>query len=292
MIIISGEYGQLGNRLIVFANMLAAARQHGLHVINPAFHEYARYFEGTRRAIWPSPVHGGLKWVCRYAGKFRNRTGRWPPGLRVLDIGWHDVCDLDGAEFLALARRRGVLLAKGWQFRARRTLPQHAQALRDFFAPVATHRIAIARLLEQVRCTADVVVGVHVRHGDYRQFLGGRFFYATSAYAALLRRLTERFAGRRVAYLVCSNAPQPAAAFDGLDVTFGSGHSVEDLYALAGCDYLVGPPSTYTMWASFYGQVPLHILVDPDTTPALTEFGVIHDFNQVSAEYSAAPVVV
>ena len=57
--------------------------------------------------------------------------------------------------------------------------------------------------------------------------------------------------------LVCSNASPPASAFAGCDVSAGIGHLVEDLYALARCDYLVGPPSTYTAWASFYGQVPL-----------------------------------
>ena len=33
--------------------------------------------------------------------------------------------------------------------------------------------------------------------------------------------------------------------------------AVGDLYALARCDYIMGPPSTYTQWASFYGNAPL-----------------------------------
>lgn len=49
MIVIAGDYGQLGNRLIVFANMIAAAREYGLTVANPAFHEYAPHFDATRR---------------------------------------------------------------------------------------------------------------------------------------------------------------------------------------------------------------------------------------------------
>jgi hypothetical protein len=32
---------------------------------------------------------------------------------------------------------------------------------------------------------------------------------------------------------------------------------VGDLYALARCDYIMGPPSTYTQWASFYGNRPM-----------------------------------
>jgi hypothetical protein len=39
--------------------------------------------------------------------------------------------------------------------------------------------------------------------------------------------------------------------------------AVEDLYAFAGCDLLVGPPSTFTAWAAFYGEVPLLHVEDP-----------------------------
>lgn len=35
---------------------------------------------------------------------------------------------------------------------------------------------------------------------------------------------------------------------------------VEDLYALSRCNYIMGPPSTFTMWASFIGDVPLRIV--------------------------------
>jgi hypothetical protein len=56
-----------------------------------------------------------------------------------------------------------------------------------------------------------------------------------------------------------------------LNVTWGSGHLVEDMYAFAGCDYLVGPPSTFTTWASFYGQVPLCRLTAADGEIQFTE---------------------
>jgi hypothetical protein len=35
-----------------------------------------------------------------------------------------------------------------------------------------------------------------------------------------------------------------------------------DLHALARCDYIFGPQSTFTQWASFYGNKPLFLLKD------------------------------
>ena len=38
---------------------------------------------------------------------------------------------------------------------------------------------------------------------------------------------------------------------------YWAGSSVGDLYALARCDYIFGPVSTFSQWASFYGDKPL-----------------------------------
>jgi hypothetical protein len=63
--------------------------------------------------------------------------------------------------------------------------------------------------------------------------------------------------------------------FAGLNVTFGTGDLIEDMYAFASCDYLIGAPSTFTMWASFYGKVPLNVIRSPDQTQKLTDFVVL-----------------
>jgi hypothetical protein len=40
-------------------------------------------------------------------------------------------------------------------------------------------------------------------------------------------------------------------------VEIGSGPPVNDLWTLSKCDFVFGPPSTFSQWASFYGKVPL-----------------------------------
>jgi hypothetical protein len=44
----------------------------------------------------------------------------------------------------------------------------------------------------------------------------------------------------------------------------GPGSPVGDLYSLAACNAIMGPPSSFSMWASYYGQVPLHMLESED----------------------------
>ncbi len=293
MIVVAGDYGQLGNRLIVFANMIAGAREYGWRVANPAFHPYAHHFESTRRDLWCRYplLHRAVHQAQRHARKLRNRLGDWPFLPNVLDIGWREPCDLDGPEFRALARRPGVLFAKGWLFRAQTTFPHHADEIRRFFTPIESHRDNVAALMNDIRRTADIVVGVHIRHGDYRNYLEGRFHYEPGQYAALMRRTSDLLPGRRVAFLVCSNATDAPLAFGSLSVTPGTGHVIEDMHALAACDYVLGPPSTYSMWASFHGQVPLYVVVDPDREFWLDDFEVVRDFRRTTRSYvsPAAP---
>jgi hypothetical protein len=89
-----------------------------------------------------------------------------------------------------------------------------------------------------------------------------------------MRELAGQFSGRRVAFLVCSDQPRRRDEFPELQVGFGTDVPVEDLYALARCDYVLGPISSFSQWASFYGQKPLFHLDDPNARVDLDRFQV------------------
>ena len=46
-----------------------------------------------------------------------------------------------------------------------------------------------------------------------------------------------------MSFLVASNEPRSASEFPGLSVGFSTGVPIEDMYALAECDYIMGPVS-------------------------------------------------
>ena len=89
-----------------------------------------------------------------------------------------------------------------------------------------------------------------------------------------MRLAAPLFPGKKVGFIVCSNVAQ--SIMDPLlPVVYpGPGQPVEDLYALAACDYIIGPPSTFSRWASFYGKTPLWEMRDADSSPKLEEFEI------------------
>jgi len=118
-------------------------------------------------------------------------------------------------------------------------------------------------VVEPARRRGRFLVGVHVRQADYATFKGGRYFYTHEQYRKLMAQTEAAFGSENVSFLVSSDAPPPET-FAGLDVIYGNGHELEDLYALAECDRIVGPPSTYSKWASFYGQAPRCEILHPE----------------------------
>lgn len=287
MILISDRPGSLGNRLFVYAHFIAFSAEHGVSIWDPAFGDYASEFEKTASdplCRYP-PVRSRLpasRWVrsflfllARTAAAIIARVGpRERLGLDLLRIATWDLCDLSNDSFLNRAHERKVLLVQGWLFVDEKSLHKHADKVRRHLTPAAHHRHKSARTLAALRKTADVIVGLHIRQGDYAEFLQGRYFFSTEQYAAIAQRMTDTLEGASAIFVICSNSQQDPAAFDRIPCHFSSGTPIEDMCLLSGCDYIIGPPSTFTLWASFFGQVPLRMVQDPRTPFGLDDFEV------------------
>lgn len=302
MLIIADKPGQLGNRLFVFAHFLAAAMEHNFTFMNPAFDEYANYFPTTAQDLFcryplrRSFIRGrpfarkALYKICYYAARVIVRSRLETKFLRAVSLDWDEQLDVGSQQFLSTLKRRQIFFLQGWQFRNEHLLSKHADRVREFFQPMAEFRADVRNLIERARSQCDVLVGVHIRHGDYRKFQGGKYFYEFDVYASLMERAQAMFPGQRVAFLICSNATYDRETFSRFSYAQGTGHLIEDMYALAECDHIIGPPSTFTMWASFYGATPLYLVADPRRPLTLEDF-VVHGVSGHTVAKDAPPVL-
>jgi len=285
MLVIAKKVGRLANRLLLFAQFIAAAAEHGFSVANPSFGPYFRYFPSTARdllcrfpirASLPAPplpreMLYRLTLLAASLLAARQRRGR-DVGLIRLRRDQH--LDLETPEFLTPLRRHRTLFVQDWNFRGPNLCERHRDIVRDFFVPFEHHVARSRELLEPARSRGHFLVGVHIRRRDYAAFKSGRYFYTYAQYRAWMEATVRAFPDRGVAFLLCSDAPVPVAAFAGLEVQYGNGHELEDLYALAGCDRLLGPPSTYGRWASYWGAVPRFTIFDPASPLSAESFHV------------------
>jgi hypothetical protein len=120
-------------------------------------------------------------------------------------------------------------------------------------------------------------MGVHIRRGDYAQWRNGQYFYDDKVYASHINRFAEMHPGSAVHVYLSTNDPQvTAAAFQPLCpsvvVHHLQGSAPEDLYMLSACDSLIGPPSTFSLVASMYRDLPLYWMESADAS-LFTEAG-------------------
>lgn len=171
---------------------------------------------------------------------------------------------------------------KGWYTRTDiRFLLQAKPELKRIFRPKDEITSKAENLISLLRNNNDMVIGVHVRRGDYVTWNDGKFFYSLEQYHQFMLRIKELYKGKRIAFFISSNENFSTDIFEGCNcVRFDKELSgaVLDLYTLSICDRIIGPFSSYSRWASFIGEVPICYLEDKDQTFSENSFSPIVDY--------------
>ena len=171
---------------------------------------------------------------------------------------------------------------KGWTTRTdTRYLTQTKKELQCIFRPKDAIMNKAEGLIEKMKQTSDIVVGVHIRRGDYATWNDGRFYYELEDYHQFMLRVKDLYQGQHVSFFISSNEDFELDIFTNCNChRFGKEPSgaILDLYSLSVCDLIMGPVSSYSRWASFIGEVPLCFLETKDQKFTKDSFSKIIDF--------------
>ena len=282
LILILKRNGLLGNRLARAAHLLAFSKAHGHMLVDFSFYDYARYFPSTRvdffcrypsvETRWTSVlsrkvIYKGARTLVKLMNRARVLEERAHHlGVRRFSLATKQRIELSDDRFAKALSEADVLLLEGFLYQDFENLKTYAEDVRRHFRPFPHVEHRVETLLRRARQGVDVLIGVHMRQGeDYKTWECGRWHYPTEAYLQVMQRVQAAFPNRRIGFLVCSDQPIDKDCLMRLphSVESGSGDVVEDLYSLAGCDFLIGTHSTFAMWSSFYGQCPYYKIEDP-----------------------------
>ena len=280
--------GRFGNQFLRFAHWLAwvADCQQRVRIVDLAFWPYASSF-----ATWaenPGCIYPLQRsWIHRLARLRRwlhpriIRHGEWRAQRAV---AW-SARRLPGVAFMALADERGeetmltpdafpvsagTTVCSGWKFNAWSALERHEEQVRALFRPAATPAAVSETFVAALRRRYDVLVGLFVRRGDYREWADGQYCYPWECYIRWSSELSALFPGRKVGVVLAGDEELPLPLWAGLPVVPATGsvneggHWFESFLELAACDYVVSPPSTFSACAAFLGNRPLWPLVGAD----------------------------
>ena len=290
MVINNYKGGRLANRILSFAHLLANSIEYKYKLYNPEFDEYCSYFEATSKNKFDQHLISTTLFKNHFLDRIFSRLFRlWadityklftktPFYVLYRIFRSHDrknmVFDLNDPVFVQDAITKTVI-TEGWLFRDYNSFNKYENELRRYFAPVKKYREEVEKIISGIRATADVVIGVHIRRGDYEKFGNGQWFFNDAVYADKMMQVYKQKTaeGKTCAFLICSNDKIDPANFPAeLKFYAGERHFITDLYCLAACDAIIGPPSTFSIWASFYGQIPLAQMNSKDEIIELGEY--------------------
>ena len=194
--------------------------------------------------------------------------------------------------FLKLARKKTKFAYIDcwdyWKFRDFDSLEKNYNFIKSIFTPIGSYKIEIDNFIsnikydtkeEDVEIKENCLIGIHIRRGDYKEWLCGKYYYSIDDYIKKMKELLSVFKNEKVKFLICSNEKLESESFKeaGFNFAFGLDDTIKDLYSFAKCDYLIGPPSTYSAWASFYGNVPLFHLENLDNPIEIDLFKTVNE---------------
>ncbi len=126
-----------------------------------------------------------------------------------------------------------------------------------------------------------VIVGVHIRLSDYKNYRGGIYYYTISVYYRKMESLAVQFKqkNKEVVFVICSDESFEKSVFEGLEtVSISNTTAIDDMYALSKCHFIMGAPSSFSCWASYMGKVPLRFIYNEADDVKIDEFSRIVAF--------------
>jgi len=256
------DRGRLCNNILQYGHLYAWGREHGRPTMSMRFAYKYQYFH-----ICHTRHHHFLSYV---AAKYGAKLG-------LLPVVSFDEPDADYSREEALMASRRHIVAEGWYARWYDLFLKYKDEIVALFAFDESVRRAPDQLLAGLSPRA-VRLGLHIRRGDYATWQGGRYFFTDRQYMAQVSRFLALHQNEQVQLFICGNDPTLdedafRQALPQCQVVFPKGNPGEDLYLLSQCHWLMGPPSTFTLVAAMYHDLPLYWIEDPDTPLTADSFG-------------------
>ncbi len=247
--IISDSENQLCNRFFAYLDSVSWAIRYGKHVYVLFWNENIKYFDVLRNNKYVSfPFYFVEK--CKLMKSLY---------CRIIDgkLANKFYCS-------RLGRKLGFL--SGWPMRGvTDNLLEDKTDLKRIFLPNEEIRSHVDSLFAEYKKQGTMIVGIHIRRGDYATFMDGAFFYDTEVYEKRMAEIVSICEGNEVVFYLASNTKIPESLKNQFDtISIENANTAEDLYALSLCDRLLGPPSTFTRWVSYLNDVPLYFIFDKD----------------------------
>ena len=259
MIFITG-YGQMCNNMLQFGHFYAFARKNDIPIVGMRFcYKYLDFKISEEKGYTI----------------FTYLFAKYGTKLKFIPKVEFNNPEEDQQEKISLLKNKKMILADGWGFRDYELFLSYREEIKALFGfkekitkPVNAY--LTANTLGKKR------IGIHVRRGDYAKWHGGKYLLSDQEYATLVADfIVKEKIGNADIFIVTNDKNVDKAYFEqslNQQIHLLNGSPAEDLYLLSCCDYIIGPPSTFSLMAAFYEDRDLYWIFDKNKSIQKSDF--------------------
>ena len=281
IIVLADHTGRLGNKLILFAHVIAAAREFGSRVVNLSILPAAKYFAGlylNPLGTYPNLVLPiDVSWLFR---AFRKpiqiwvrrkrikplRKNRW---VKILDMENKPIYFLESPEFASLVKRYKVIFLWGYSFRCPGLVRKHAATLRDFFKIRPQIAPQIETRFRELIGEGKEIIAAHIRQGDFKTWNNGRFFVPANRFEKSLKKGGWIPGASNQSWWICSDEIVSEAFSDKSIQNQTPRNLGEDLFIMTNADVLFAGYSTLSAFCGFLADKKFFQVSSEDAAPVM-----------------------
>ncbi len=246
MIFVMG-YGQMCNNMLQLGHFYAWATENNKHVIGLRFCYKYLDFELSS--------YKGYNWLTYIYAKYAAKLNL------VKTVDFANESDLNNENLTLL--QTGNVVVKGWFLRDFELFLKHQETIRKMFSFKQSVTSSVNKFLENLRQPSqELKIGLHIRRGDYARWFKGIYFYSDDDYISFIKSFSKNKGISKFQIYISSNDAELnldsfKKEFGSNNIVFMKGKPTQELYLLSLCDYILGPPSTFSLMAAFYQNKPL-----------------------------------
>lgn len=255
MYIVYDKPGQLCNRIWSLVPLIAKGLEDKELICSLTFGEYAGNFQNLHKNKYVKFVTG--EFVARCLRYMRRKYYIHNAGKNLFTTVFN------------------IKFFEGWPDKSMypELIQKHKKEIVDLFRISDRNTQPVDTFFDTKLSACDVIIGIHLRRDDYKDWQGGKYYYSNEVFYRIMKELKEELCDKRVCFVLCSNEKIDCNIFSDIDcVVIPDSSPIKDLYALSKCSYIIGPPSTFSLWASFYGEVPIKVITSPNEKIKLKSF--------------------
>ena len=252
MVILYEKFGNVSNNLFQHIHFNSFCKANNIEFINLT-NSYLR------------PENQNISFYTQLQYKFRKAL----TSLRIIKlIDFNDKTDIASSE--KLMKTKSTIFCTGWNYRSFELVKKD----RQFYASLYTKNSnpSLSALIDKKLKN----IAVHIRRGDYEQWENGKYFYDDTVYLNAIHKIKSLVNTPVKIFIFTNDETLNSKVYESTDdILYISKNDIKsDHYLMSQCDYIIGPPSSFSMWASYIGNTPFYHIRDKNKEFTLSNFEI------------------